>query len=127
MSDIFESIIQHNASNIGYLFSQTVIHPETREYVNILCVNCKINGPLGNFLVKYSFKKPSPYHNGPNTECLFAIKKNIYTNFDLLTTDNLSDFIVYLTQNQYNISHEFQHIRDHHVNKKHICMFTYNG
>lgn len=127
------------------LFSQPYLDTYNQCYKNIVVVNFKPQGPLGDIvrLVKFpplsEFKYPAPC--SPLKDCGFAILSLRRCNYncgkfgsDLMVVDEIPDLISYLVSNGYNVDTSVtkmfnnSDIRiDTNTGNKLICFITYNG
>ncbi|MEX0595855.1 MAG: hypothetical protein WD512_05075 [Candidatus Paceibacterota bacterium] len=127
------------------LFSQPYLDTYNQCYKNIVVVNLKPQGPLGN-LVKFTkfpplseFKQSAPC--SPLKDCGYAIISidgcsNGCANFgnDLMSVDEVPNLISYLVSNNYSVDTSItkmfnqSDIRfDTNTGNKLICFITYNG
>jgi hypothetical protein len=127
------------------LFSQPYLDTYNQCYKNIVVVNLKPQGPLGNFvkLTKFpplsEFKQPGPC--SPLKDCGYAIISldNCLSGCakfgnDLMTVDEVPNLISYLVSNNYSVDTSLTNmfnksdIRfDTDTGNKLICFITYNG
>ena len=130
------------------LFSQPYLDTYNQCYKNIVVVNLKPQGPLGDFVrfVKFpplsEFKQPGPC--SPLKDCGYAImsldecnagcgsSKNAGS--DLMVVDEVPNLISYLVSNNYSVDTSItkmfntSDIRfDTNTGNKLICFITYNG
>ena len=134
----------HGAKTVS-LFSQPYLDLYNQCYKNIVVVNLKPQGPLGDFvkLVKFpplsEFKQPGPC--SPLKDCGFAISSltgcsGNCSKFgsDLMVVDEIPDLISFLVSNGYKVDTSItkmfnnSDIRfDTNTGNKLICFITYNG
>lgn len=126
------------------LFSQPYLDLYNQCYKNIVVVNLKPQGPLGDFvrLVKFpplsEFKQPGPC--SPLKDCGYAITSlngfNCGSNYcnGLMVVDEVPDLISFLVSNGYTVDTSItkmfnnSDIRfDTNTGNKLICFITYNG
>lgn len=127
------------------LFSQPYLDTYNQCYKNIVVVNFRPQGPLGDIVrfVKFpplsEFKYPAPC--SPLKDCGFAILSLRGCNYncgkfgsDLMLVDEIPDLISYLVSNGYNVDTSItkmfnnSDIRfDTNIGNKLICFITYNG
>ena len=80
------------------------------EYINIITINKKPNGPLSNFVTTLRYNKLSDF-SGFNKMCtplcIYAIK-NINTiscnSLNLLSAENVDELVTFLIENSYTIN-----------------------
>lgn len=134
----------HGAKTVS-LFSQPYLDLYNQCYKNIVVVNFKPQGPLGDFvrLVKFpplsEFKQPGPC--SPLKDCGYAISSltrcaGSCSKFgsDLMVVDEIPDLISFLVSNGYTVDTSItkmfnnSDIRfDTNMANKLICFITYNG
>ena len=124
------------------LFSQPYLDTYNQCYKNIVVVNLKPQGPLGDLVrfVKFpplsEFKQPGPC--SPLKDCGFAIMSldgcNSGCKSDLMVVDEVPNLISYLVSNGYTVDTSItkmfndSDIRfDTNTGNKLICFVTYNG
>jgi len=124
------------------LFSQPYLDTYNQCYKNIVVVNLKPQGPLGDLVrfVKFpplsEFKQPGPC--SPLKDCGFAIISldgcNAGCNDNLMTVDEVPTLISFLVSNGYTVDTSItkmfndSDIRfDTNTGNKLICFVTYNG
>ncbi len=124
------------------LFSQPYLDTYNQCYKNIVVVNLKPQGPLGELVrfVKFpplsEFKQPGPCT--PLKDCGFAIMSldgcNSGCKSDLMVVDEVPNLISYLVSNGYTVDTSItkmfndSDIRfDTNTGNKLICFVTYNG
>jgi len=124
------------------LFSQPYLDTYNQCYKNIVVVNLKPQGPLGELVrfVKFpplsEFKQPGPCN--PFKDCGFAISSldgcNTGSKNDLMVVDEIPNLISYLVSNGYTVDTSItkmfnqSDIRfDTNTGNKLICFITYHG
>jgi hypothetical protein len=124
------------------LFSQPYLDTYNQCYKNIVVVNLKPQGPLGELVrfVKFpplsEFKQPGPC--SPLKDCGYAIMSldgcNAGCKSDLMVVDEVPNLISYLVSNGYSVDTSItkmfndSDIRfDTNTGNKLICFVTYNG
>jgi hypothetical protein len=125
------------------LFSQPYLDKYNQCYKNIVVVNLKPQGPLGE-LVHFTHFPPlsefQEYNNcSPNKNCGFAIRRlgNCYYNNckdDFMRVDEIPDLISFLTSNGYTIDTDITKMFNTsdiqfntNTGNKLICFITYHG
>ena len=127
------------------LFSQPYLDTYNQCYKNIVVVNLKPQGPLGDFVrfVKFpplsEFKQPGPC--SPLKDCGYAIMSLGGCNTgcgkfgsDLMVVDEVPNLISYLVSNGYSVDTSITKMFndsditfDTNTGNKLICFITYNG
>ncbi len=132
----------HEAKTVS-LFSQPYLDTYNQCYKNIVVVNLKPQGPLGDLIrfVKFpplsEFKQPGPC--SPLKDCGYALMSLDGCNTgcngsDLMVVDEVPNLISYLVSNGYSVDTSItkmfnnSDIRfDNNTGNKLICFITYNG
>jgi len=132
----------HEAKTVS-LFSQPYLDTYNQCYKNIVVVNLKPQGPLGDLVrfVKFpplsEFKQPGPC--SPLKDCGYALMSLDGCNAgcsgsNLMVVDEVPDLISYLVSNGYSVDTSItkmfntSDIRfDTNTGNKLICFITYNG
>jgi hypothetical protein len=135
-----------NEAKTVSLFSQPYLDTYNQCYKNIVVVNLKPQGPLGDLirLVKFpplsEFKQPGPCN--PLKDCGYALMSLDGCNTgcsskfgsDLMVVDEVPNLISYLVSNGYSVDTSItkmlnnSDIRfDNNTGNKLICFITYNG
>lgn len=110
-----------------FIFSRTILHPITREYINVLCCDSMPSGPLSTRTSLINPQRLSEFQHNYQSQCIYVINQENSNNYML--SKSLPELFTYFVKNNYVIQHDItQYLKNNHTpdNCKYICMLSYS-
>ena len=87
-----------------FVFSKIIMHPISRDYVHVLCVNKMPTGPLSRRVSLVRTKRLSEYQSPHDTPCVLVLLEEDRRTY--MEVQRLHELFAYLTDNDYRIHDE---------------------